>query len=109
MMRMLIHAAPVVSLLAVLAQGGGHAGAPLPPSPQPQRTLRPMLKITWARGPNLPQGFQDSDGGFLGTQLITVGGFCGGGVDRMKPGQYPRGFLQKAWAWDLSGDPPEWV
>ena len=48
----------------------------------------------WERGPDLPQGFQDSDGGFIGTQLITVGGFCGGGDDARKPGHYPRGFLK---------------
>src|SRR5438874_4228141 len=47
-------------------------------SPQPQDQLRPMLKITWSRGPNLPQGFQDSDGGFIGDTLITAGGFCSG-------------------------------
>ena len=29
-------------------------------APQPQNTLKQMLKITWSKGPDLPQGFQDS-------------------------------------------------
>jgi hypothetical protein len=33
------------------------------PSPGPQQSLLPMLQIDWKRGPNLPQGFQDSDEG----------------------------------------------
>ncbi|MCA9415148.1 MAG: hypothetical protein KC917_02720 [Candidatus Omnitrophica bacterium] len=76
-----------------------------PASPLPQRSLMPMLRIDWTRGPNLPQGFQDSDGGILENRLITVCGFCSGGLDRdnqEKPGVYPRGFLQKGWSIDLS-------
>ena len=49
-----------------------------------------MLRIQWERGANLPQGFQDSDGGIIDSQLVTVGGFCGGGLDedhRRKPGR----------------------
>src|SRR5437763_795372 len=73
--------------------------------------LAPMLKITWSRGPNLPQGFQDSDGGFIGDTLITAGGFCSGGLkldNEKKPGIYPRGFLNKAWALDLSAANARW-
>lgn len=80
-------------------------------STRPQRQLRPMLKIVWSRGPNLPQGFQDNDGGIIGTELITVGGFCSGGLkedNRRKPGRYPRGFLKKAWSLDLSDPKPGW-
>src|SRR4051812_12953416 len=54
--------------------------------------LAPMLKIAWSRGPNLPQGFQDSDGGFIGDTLVTAGGFCSGGLpldNEKKPGVYP--------------------
>ena len=71
--------------------------------------LAPMLRIDWRRGPDLPQGFQDSDGGFLGTQLVTVGGFCGGGDGALKPGRYPRGFLKKAWSLDLADEAKGWA
>jgi N-acetylneuraminic acid mutarotase len=70
-----------------------------------------MLAIEWSRGPNLPQGFQDSDGGIIGTSLITVGGFCSGGLEkdnRRKPGLYPRGFLKKGWALDLAAPDRGW-
>ena len=73
-------------------------------SPQLQQSLSPMLQIDWKRGPNLPQGFQDSDGGIICGQLITVGGFCSGGLkadNQHKPGRYPRGFLDKAWGLNL--------
>ncbi len=80
-------------------------------STRPQQELQPLLKIAWSRGPNLPQGFQDSDGGIIGSELITVGGFCSGGLEednRRKPGRYPRGFLKKAWSLDLSDPKPGW-
>jgi N-acetylneuraminic acid mutarotase len=80
-------------------------------SPLPQRELRPMLKIDWSRGPNLPQGFQDSDGGFLGTSLVTACGFCSGGLpedNRQKPGRYPRGFLKNVWSLDVAAATPRW-
>lgn len=67
-----------------------------------QEPLPEMLQITWSRGPNLPQGFQDSDGGIVGGYLVTVGGFCQGRKD--VPGKesvYPRGFLKKAWGLKL--------
>ena len=81
------------------------------PSPQPQQSLSPMLQIDWKRGPNLPQGFQDSDGGIICGQLITVGGFCSGGVktdNQYKPGRYPRGFLDKAWGLNLKRPSDGW-
>ena len=81
------------------------------PSPGPQQSLLPMLHIDWKRGPNLPQGFQDSDGGILSGQLITVGGFCSGGLNadnQHKPGRYPRGFLNKAWALHLKRPSDGW-
>jgi len=70
-----------------------------------------ILRIEWNRGPNLPQGFQDSDGGVLGTKLITVAGFCSGGLpedNRRKPGRYPRGFLKKGWEFDLANQRAGW-
>src|SRR2546421_13071568 len=84
------------------------ARQPVPAAP-PQAEVKPMLRIRWERGPDLPQGFQDSDGGFIGTRLITVGGFCGGGDDARKPGHYPRGFPKKAWALDLADAKPGWA
>ncbi|UCH34128.1 MAG: hypothetical protein JSV65_16545 [Armatimonadota bacterium] len=94
-------------LMALAAKPGGCA--PASPLPQPEALLGPMLAIAWERGPNLPQGFQDSDGGFLGTHLITVGGFCQGADDQMKPGRYPRGFLRKAWAFDTAAVARGWI
>jgi N-acetylneuraminic acid mutarotase len=76
-----------------------------------QVPLKPMIKIVWSVGTDLPQGFQDSDGGVLGSQLITACGFCSGGLEednRRKPGRYPRGFLTKTWALDLEQKSPEW-
>ena len=67
-----------------------------------------MLRITWTRGPNLPQGFQDSDGGIVGTTLVTACGFCSGKKVAAKPGRYPRGFLKKVWGLDLSDEQAGW-
>lgn len=83
-----------------------------PPAPKAGGDAVPlMLRIEWSRGTNLPQGFQDSDGGILGDQLITVGGFCSGGLkedNRRKPGRYPRGFLNKAWRLRLNTSRQGW-
>ena len=98
-------------LAATLLFAIGECPGQEPPSPAPQKQLRPMLKIEWSRGPNLPQGFQDSDGGFLGTTLITAGGFCSGGLaedNRRKPGVYPRGFLRRVWGLDIAAEKPHW-
>src|SRR5437868_219992 len=64
--------------------------------------LDTMLTITWRRGPDLPQGFQDSDGGVVADTLISVGGFCSGqpGVPG-KASKHPRGFLKKVWGLSL--------
>ena len=59
-------AVPIATLL-ILLQSGLNA--------------EPMLRIRWSLGPDLPQGFQDSDGGFIDGQLVTVGGFCSGGLE----------------------------
>lgn len=81
------------------------------PGPRRHKSIQPMLRIVWTRGHDLPQGFQDSDGGILGSTLITVGGFCSGGLqedNRRKPGRYPRGFLKKGWALDLAAEKRGW-
>jgi N-acetylneuraminic acid mutarotase len=77
-------------------------------SPADDATLKPMIRITWTRGPNLPQGFQDSDGGLLGRTLVTAGGFCDGRSVPGKEAKHPRGFLNKAWALDLERAASTW-
>ena len=94
-------------LLAAVMEGGTLRGEP--PSPQPQQTLEPILQITWKRGPDLPQGFQDSAVGLLENQLLLVGGFCQGKDNSLKPGHYPRGFLKKGWALDLDHSAKGWT
>jgi len=71
--------------------------------------LPELLQITWHCGPDLPQGFQDSDGGVLHGALVTVGGFCSGqtGVAG-KEERYPRGFLSRVWAVDLGEADARW-
>jgi hypothetical protein len=71
-------------------------------TPPPQAAMKPMLSIAWKKGPNLPQGFQDSDGGILHNTLVTVDGFCSGATNVPgKAATYPRGFLRKVWGLDL--------
>lgn len=80
-----------------------------PQAARPAGPLRPMLSIAWKKGPDLPQGFQDSDGGIVGSTLVTVGGFCSG--QKNVPGKadkYPRQFLQQAWGLDLANPGPGW-
>jgi len=76
--------------------------------PQDENALNKMLAITWSRGPDLPQGFQDSNGGVAGNILITVCGFCSGRDNDKKPGRYPRGFLRKVWGLDLADERAGW-
>ena len=91
-----------------------HADSPY--APQPQASLKPMLSIDWKKGPDLPQGFQDSVVGILGSALVTAGGFCQGSAGwpnakelaAKKPGRYPRGFLNKAWALNLDNLSSGW-
>ena len=90
----------IIALFSISA--GGNASVQKAVSPEPQKQISKMFSITWERYPNLPQGFQDSKGGFLGTKLVTVGGFCQGFDDNKKPGRYPRGFLNKVWALDIT-------
>ena len=68
-----------------------------------------MLAISYSLGPDLPQGFQDSDGGIVDNTLITVGGFCTGQTDVPgKADKYPRGFLQKTWGLNLQSPQTGW-
>jgi N-acetylneuraminic acid mutarotase len=85
-------------------------------APQPQAELKPMLSIDWKKDVDLPQGFQDSAFGLVHGSLVTVGGFCQGveswrdakELAAKKPGRYPRGFLKKAWSFDLKNSGKEW-
>ena len=77
-------------------------------APQPESTLPRLLDIAWNRGPDLPQGFQDSNGGVISGHLITTCGFCAGRDNDKKPGKYPRGFLKKTWALDLANEAAGW-
>lgn len=72
-------------------------------------SLPQILTIDWKKGPNLPQGFQDSQGDIIGETLISVAGFCSGekGVPE-KPHAYPRGFLKKVWGLDLRQSSGGW-
>jgi len=76
---------------------------------QPEADLRQVLSITWSRGPDLPQGFQDSNGGIVGGALVSACGFCAGRDNDRKPGKYPRGFLKKVWALDLENESKGWA
>jgi len=69
-----------------------------------------MLKITWTRGPNLPQGYQDSDGGVIHGTLVSACGFCSGveADNAKKPGIYPRGFLKKVWGLNITDPSAKW-
>ncbi len=106
----------MVPLLALVCaapaqvQSGGAADVQAPPSAGVAAAgLRKMLSIEWKRGPDLPQGFQDSDGGIVRHTLITVCGFCSGqtGVAG-KETKYPRGFLRRVWGLDLGHPANGW-
>ena len=77
--------------------------------PRKQRQLPTLLTIEWKKGPNLPQGFQDSQGDIIDGWLISAGGFCSGqkGVPG-KPKTYPRGFLKNVWALNLKSPAKGW-
>src|SRR5262245_49125649 len=92
-----------INALLVIAAGASASAEPTA-KPPPQ-----LLTISWQRGPNLPQGFQDSDGGVVGDTLVSVGGVCSGqkGVAG-KPGKYPRGFLKRVWGLALKEEKAGW-
>ena len=97
----------IVLILVASARALAADKSPAPPDPKP---LQPMLKIDWKKGPSLPQGFQDSDGGIIDNMLITVCGFCGGGKTGVpgKETKYPRGFLTKTWGLDVGNPQRGW-
>jgi len=84
-------------------------GSPTSPTPQPQSGLPQMLRLSWSKAPDMPQGMQDNDGGVIGNWLVLAGGFCGGRDNDWKPGMYPRGFFKKTWVLDLTDEARGWV
>lgn len=100
-----VHAVLWLAALAVATTATGETDF----TPQPQSSLAPVLHITWSRGPDLPQGFQDSSGGVVGGYLLTVCGFCAGHNNDQKPGMYPRGFMTKGWALNLAEPGSQWI
>jgi len=67
-----------------------------PQGPAPE--LPTLLEIDWHLGPDLPQGFQDSEVAIINDTLITVAGFCSGEKGVVgKHDKYPRGFLKRVW------------
>jgi N-acetylneuraminic acid mutarotase len=99
-----------IRLRVVMKEADLYALGFQPATPQSRTELKPMLSIRWSRGPNLPQGFQDSDGGVVGHTLVTACGFCQGKQQiASKPGRYPRGFLNKAWGLDLENPAAGWM
>lgn len=98
------------TVLTMLAVGAGAFAAPLLPAPAPQaqESLKPMLSMTWSAGPPMPQGMQDNHVNVMGDWMVSVLGFCSGADDNWKPGRYPRGFLNKAWAMNLKDETAGW-
>jgi hypothetical protein len=66
-----------------------------PFAPQSQAALPPMLSIDWKKGPDLPQGFQDSAGGIVeGDRIHLLGGETGGcEIEGEKFGHHPDLYL----------------
>ena len=95
--------------LCVLAFASSGVYAQTGCEPQSENDLKSLLRITWSRGPNLPQGFQDNNGGVLDHFLVSACGFCAGRDNDKKPGKYPRGFLKKVWALDLEQASGGWA
>ncbi|MBM4068993.1 MAG: hypothetical protein FJ271_08630 [Planctomycetes bacterium] len=104
---------PVTLILlsaAFVCEGDAGGSAARPASKAVAKPLPEMLTISWRRGPDLPQGFQDSDGGIMAGTLVSVGGFCSGQKNVPgKPDKYPRGFLKKVWGLPLANDRSRWL
>ncbi len=99
-----------VALLQITAATGLEPVAlPPAPAPQAQEALRPMLTMAWSAGRPMPQGMQDNHVNLMGNWVVSVLGFCSGADDNWKPGKYPRGFLNKAWALNLEDEAAGWI
>lgn len=100
----------LVALLQITAASGLEPVAlPPTPTPQSQDSLQPMLAMDWSAGPPMPQGMQDNHVNLMGNWIVSVLGFCSGADDDWKPGKYPRGFLNKAWALNVEDEAAGWI
>ena len=97
------------ALFTAFATGARADELPPSPAPQAQEALKPMIDVEWSAGTHMPQGMQDNHVNVVGNSLVSVLGFCSGADDDWKPGKYPRGFLNKAWALDLEDESAAWV
>lgn len=96
-----------IALYALLAPAVRAGDSAVTPS---SATLPKMIDIHWHRGPDLPQGFQDSECGIVNDVLITTCGF-GQGLALPIPGKetkYPRGFLKRTWGLSLNDPQTSW-
>lgn len=109
-MNLKLSTATLVALLQITAATGLEPVAlPPTPAPQTQESLRPMLTMAWSAGRPMPQGMQDNHVNLMGSWIVSVLGFCSGADDDWKPGKYPRGFLNKAWALNLEDEAAGWI
>jgi len=74
------------------------------------RELPTWIDIAWHRGPDLPQAFQDSDGGILNDMLITTCGYCDSGATgpAEKKSKAPTGHHRKTWGLALNDASKGW-
>ncbi|MFA5687716.1 MAG: hypothetical protein WC959_00975 [Kiritimatiellales bacterium] len=70
--------------------------------------LPEIVDITWKRLPNVPRGFQWPAVGMIGNFFISVGGWCTGEEYSAKPGVYPRGYFNDAFAMDVTAPEQGW-
>jgi N-acetylneuraminic acid mutarotase len=72
--------------------------------------LPKMLNIEWTRGPDLPQAFQDSDGGIVEDMLITTCGYSDSGetIPPNKKEKSPVGHHKKTWGLNLADHSGGW-
>jgi hypothetical protein len=73
-------------------------------------TLPHWLDIAWRRGPDLPQPFQDSDGGIVDRLLVTTCGYSESTdtVPGTKKNSAPNGQHKKTWGLNLNNPANGW-
>src|SRR6476620_2176307 len=87
-------------LLVLLGSTYARAADPLPH----------WFDIAWRRGPDLPQAFQDSDGGIVDDTLITTCGYSDSGetAPPTKKEKSPVGHHKKTWGLRLRDPEKLW-
>src|SRR5690349_5906497 len=98
---MLVSIGRVLIFTVLVAAGMARAAEP---------SLPHWIGIDWHRGPDLPQAFQDSDGGIVNGTLITTCGYCDSGATGPpeKRAKAPSGFHKKTWGLDLANPQAGW-